>query len=161
MVGGSVGKWSVGWWVSGQWVSGLLVDGSVVGGFNKTHATEEFGNRCFFKDMNFYGLEFLRTVPDICFRITFISDSENHRSHDSFSFIFSMSAKLFLWLWGVAFWNFQEITIKKQRDVVYVSLDRRSQELRRFFRNFQEFPEQIISRAYCERLLLSFLIFSF
>ena len=62
---------------------------------------KEFGNRCFFKDMNFYGHEFFRIISDNCLRVTFLSSGENHKSHDSFSFIFSISIKLFSWLWEV------------------------------------------------------------
>lgn len=36
-------------------------------------------NRCFFKEMSFYGHELFRTVSDSCFRVTFISSSENHK----------------------------------------------------------------------------------
>ena len=71
-----------------------------------TNATLEFGSRCFFKDMSFYRHEFFRTVSDSCFRVTFISGSENHKSHDNFSPIFSTSIELFLWLWGVEFLKF-------------------------------------------------------
>ena len=56
----------------------------------------KFGNRCFFKDKNFYEHEFFRIVSDSWFRVTFIFGSENHISHDNFSFIFSISIKLFL-----------------------------------------------------------------
>ena len=111
------------------------------------NATVEFGNICFFKDMHFYGHEFFRTVSDSCFKVTFISDSENHKWHDNFCSIFSMSVKFSLWLWGIPFWNFQEITIKKPRDGFFILLRRRSQDLRHFLRNFQKFPEQIISRT--------------
>ena len=67
---------------------------------------KEFGNRCFFKDINFYGHAFFRTISDNCFRVTFIPGSENHKLHDSFSFIFSIYIKLFSWIWGVVFLNF-------------------------------------------------------
>ena len=56
--------------------------------------------------MSFYRHEFFRTVSDSCFRVTFISGSENHKSHDNFSPIFSTSIELFLWLWGVEFLKF-------------------------------------------------------
>ena len=49
-----------------------------------TNATVEFGNRCFFKAINFDGYEFFRTVSDSYFRVTFISGSENHKSNDNF-----------------------------------------------------------------------------
>ena len=60
----------------------------------------------FFKDMIFHGHEFFRTISDNCFSVTFISGSKNYKSHDSFHFIFSISIKIFSWLWGVAFSNF-------------------------------------------------------
>ena len=65
------------------------------------------------QQMLFERHEFFRTVPDRCFRFTFISDSENHESHDKVSFIFSMSAKFFLWIWGVVFLKFGENYKKK------------------------------------------------
>ena len=55
----------------------------------------KFGNRCYFKHLNFYGHEFFRTVSGNCFRVTFISGRENHKSHEKLSFIFSISIKLF------------------------------------------------------------------
>ena len=56
-----------------------------------TNATVDFGNRCFFKDRNFYGHEFCRTVSDSCFMVYFISGSGNHESHDTCKEIFSYS----------------------------------------------------------------------
>ena len=44
------------------------------------------GNRCVFKHMNFNGQEFLKTVSDSYFKVTFISGSENHQLHDNLSF---------------------------------------------------------------------------
>ena len=97
--------------------------------------------------MNLHRHEFFRTVSDSCLSVTFISGSENHKSHGNFSFRFCMSVKLFLWLWGIVFWNFQKIITKKQCDEVYgcYALGLRSWDI--FGANFQEFPKQIISRA--------------
>ena len=39
-----------------------------------TNATVKFGNRCFFKEMGFYGHDF-EAVSDSCFRVTVISGS--------------------------------------------------------------------------------------
>ena len=58
--------------------------------------------------MNFYGDEFFRTVSGSCFRVIFIPGSENHKSHDNFSFIFSISFKVFLWIWGADVLKFLE-----------------------------------------------------
>ena len=60
-----------------------------------TNAAVEFSSRSFFKNINFYGHEFFRTVSDSCFRVTFITGIENHKSHDDFSFIFFISIKVF------------------------------------------------------------------
>ena len=35
-----------------------------------TNVTVKFGNRCYFKDMNFYGYGFIRTVPYSCFKVS-------------------------------------------------------------------------------------------
>ena len=105
------------------------------------------------QQMLFERHEFFRTVPDRCFRFTFISGSENHESHDKVSFIFSMSAKLFYGFEGQFSWNLERITRRKRRDEVYtppglyVLLRRRFQELRRFMANFLELPKQVINRA--------------
>ena len=56
-----------------------------------TNAAIKFGNRYFFKDMNFYGHELFRTISDSWLFDTFISGSENHKLHDNFSFILSIS----------------------------------------------------------------------
>ena len=58
--------------------------------------------------MSFYGNEFSRTISDTCFRITFISGSESHKSYNNFPFMFSISINNFLWLWGIAFLKFSE-----------------------------------------------------
>ena len=73
-----------------------------------TNGTVEFGNRCFFKDINFYGHEFFRTVSDSCLRVPFISSNKNHKPLDDFSFIFSISIKISLWFSDVAFLKFSE-----------------------------------------------------
>ena len=44
--------------------------------------------------------------------VTFICGSENHKSHDKFFFIFSISIKFFLWIYRVAFHNFQKLDIE-------------------------------------------------
>ena len=47
------------------------------------------------QQMLFYGHEFFRTFSDSFFRVAFIFGNENHKSHDNFSFIFSIFIKLF------------------------------------------------------------------
>ena len=104
-------------------------------------------NRCFFKEMSFYGHELFRTVSDSCFRVTFISSSENHKRIIIFllylpfplSFLYSFEQQLFLY--------FGKIARKKHVMGVYILLNRRSRKVRRFLRNFLEFPEQIINRT--------------
>ena len=54
----------------------------------------------------------------------------------SFILYFPCPASFFLWLWEVTSWNFQIITLKIQRDGVYILLHRKSQDLRRFRGNF-------------------------
>ena len=60
-----------------------------------TIVTVKFGNRCFLRKWVFTDMNFFRAVSDSCFRISFISDSENHKSHDYFFIIFSISIKVF------------------------------------------------------------------
>ena len=112
-----------------------------------TNANLEFGNRCFFKGMDFYAHKFFITVSHSCFKFTFISGSENHKSHDNFPSTFSISIKLCYGLRKRLFGNFQKMTIKKQHDGVYVLLRRSSREFRCFGGNFLELPQQTISRA--------------
>ena len=73
-----------------------------------TNATLKFSTRWFFKGMSFYGHEFFTTDSDSCFRVIFISGSENHKSHDNFYSIFSISIEFFLRFWGGAFLKFLE-----------------------------------------------------
>ena len=49
------------------------------------NATIEFVNRCYFKDMNFYGHEFFRAVPHRCFRVTCISHNENFKFSENYN----------------------------------------------------------------------------
>ena len=107
--------------------------------------TAEFGNRCCFNCINFYGHEFCRTVRDIYLRVTFISGSESHMV--IFTSYFQFPSTLFRPLRSSFFSNFQKVTIKKQRDEVYILLPHRSQELRRFWGNFLEFLKWVISSA--------------
>ena len=122
------------------------------------NATLEFGNRCFFKDMIFYGHEFFRTISDSFFKITFISGSEIPKSYDNcpYSELFCSAFSIIWTEYGtrentdqsnseygdslrsifhgfdeLPFWNFRKNKVKKPRVGVYVLLCRRSQELRR------------------------------
>ena len=75
-------------------------------------------------------MNFSEPFLDRYFKVTFISSSENRQS-----FFYGFAEQLFQ--------NFQKITIKKQRDRVYISYV----VLGAFLGNFLEFPEQLISRA--------------
>ena len=46
--------------------------------------------------MSFYGHEFFSTVSDSCFGVTFISGSDNHKSHDIFFQIFYFHQDFFM-----------------------------------------------------------------
>ena len=76
-------------------------------------------------------MNFSEPFLDRYFKVTFISSSENRQS-----FFYGFAEQLFQ--------NFQKITIKKQRDRVYICY---VAGLRSFLGNFLEFPEQLISRA--------------
>ena len=81
------------------------------------------------------GVSSFRLSCERTLSVAFTSGSVNHKSHDNFFYIFHVR-QAFLWLWRVAFWNFQKITIKKQRDGVYILFKSKFQELRRFGGNF-------------------------
>ena len=72
-----------------------------------TNATAKVGNRWFFKEIDFYGHTSQNRFRRLLW-VTFIFGSENHKSRDNFSFIYSISIKLNLWLSGVGFLKLSE-----------------------------------------------------
>ena len=62
----------------------------------------------YFEEMNFYRHEFFKIVPDSFFRVTFISGSENHKSHDNFFSYFPFPSSFFMASRGVGFLKFSE-----------------------------------------------------
>lgn len=100
---------------------------------------EEFNFSLFHQISTNATIKFGRTnISDSCFRVSFISGSVNNKSHDNFSFVFSISVKFFLWPSGVPFLKFLENYQKKRNpcDLFNILLHRRSHRLRRFWGSF-------------------------
>ena len=90
--------------------------------FTNTHAlrfsTAADRNSIAISPANFYGHEFFKTVSNTCFRVTFIFGSENHESHNNFSFIFFIHIELLLGLLKIAFLKFSK-KLQKPNSVMW------------------------------------------